>query len=90
MKEDEPIVREHCASRTVVGWHAIVGDAVNEILFGRLLQQTGALPAANLLCQAVATGIPGDWAPLPDRLRSWRAMREKLSNLASLLLAIPW
>src|SRR5437879_3724027 len=27
--------------------------------------------------------MPGDWAPLPDRLRSCRAMRVKLSNLAS-------
>ncbi len=68
MKEDEPIVREYCASRTVAGWHAIVGDAVSEILSSRLLQQTRGLPAANLLCQTVATGIPEDWAPLPDRL----------------------
>ncbi len=79
-----------CASRTVVGWCAIVGDAVSEIPSGRLLQETGGLPTANLLRQAVAFGIRGDWAPLPDRLRSCRAMREKLSNLASLLLAIPW
>lgn len=64
MKEDEPIFREYCASWTVLGWHAIFGDAFTEILFGGLLEQTGALPAANLLCQAVATGIPGDWVPL--------------------------
>ena len=75
----------------LLGGTLLFGDAVSEILSGRLLQQTRGLPAANLLCQAVATGIPEDWGR-PSRIdwRSCRAMREKLSNLASLLLAIPW
>ena len=46
-----------------------MGHAVAEILFGGLLQQTGRLPAANLLRQEVADAFPGDWAPLPDWLR---------------------
>lgn len=68
MKDDEPIVYEYFAGWTTVGQHVAVGHAVAEILFGGLLQQTGGLPAANLLRQAVATAIPGDWAPLPDQL----------------------
>ena len=55
MKDDEPIVWECFAGWTTVGQHVAVGHAIAEVLFGGLLQQTGGLPATNLLRQAVAT-----------------------------------